>query len=132
MLISLFVSLFVSPFAALQEGQPIDPLVDCSLIAAARCIPQWSAKDLPALPSKEEAAALAIAKACVEELERYPTSLEEDMKLLSMHIMLGFLLFGFCLLNLTCCAGLVLFRFVSFSGNLEGSNESVRYVAAIK
>lgn len=61
-----------------------DSFVDGAVIAAARTLPIWSDIDLPPIPSAERKAVKELQDECRKMLAEYPTTSEQDQKLLGM------------------------------------------------
>ncbi|CDY54559.1 BnaA08g30390D [Brassica napus] len=59
-----------------------DSFVDGAVIAAARTLPTWSDIDLPPIPSAERKAVKELQDECKKMLAEYPTTSEQDQKLL--------------------------------------------------
>ncbi|KDP43135.1 hypothetical protein JCGZ_26668 [Jatropha curcas] len=59
-----------------------DTFVDGAIIAAARTLPTWSDGDVPPLPSRERKAVKELQEECQQMLSEFPTTSEEDQKLL--------------------------------------------------
>ncbi|KAJ8765852.1 hypothetical protein K2173_020368 [Erythroxylum novogranatense] len=59
-----------------------DIFVDGAVIAAARTLPTWSDGDTPPLPSTERRAAKELQEECYEMLAQFPTTSQEDQKIL--------------------------------------------------
>ncbi|KAI6704285.1 hypothetical protein NL676_013421 [Syzygium grande] len=55
-------------------------LVDGAVLAAARALPSWSDRDLPAVPSVERKAAKELQEECQQMLAQFPTTLEQDQE----------------------------------------------------
>ncbi|XP_024517520.1 protein PLASTID TRANSCRIPTIONALLY ACTIVE 14 isoform X3 [Selaginella moellendorffii] len=60
-----------------------DPMADGAVLAAARILPMWSDADLPFLPSMEKRAVRELQKECRQLLSAYPSSYEQDVKLMA-------------------------------------------------
>ncbi|XP_048141331.1 protein PLASTID TRANSCRIPTIONALLY ACTIVE 14 isoform X2 [Rhodamnia argentea] len=56
--------------------------MDGAVLAAARALPTWSDRDLPALPSMERKAAKELQEECQQMLVQFPTTLEQDQEIL--------------------------------------------------
>lgn len=69
-----------------------DTFVDGAVIAAARTIPTWSDGDVPPIPSMERKAVKELQEECQQMLGEFPTTSEQDRKLLGMAAMLIFTL----------------------------------------
>ncbi|KAK4360847.1 hypothetical protein RND71_019799 [Anisodus tanguticus] len=59
-----------------------DRFVDGAIIAAARTLPTWSDGDLPPIPSLERKAVKALQEECHQMLAEFPTTSDEDQKIL--------------------------------------------------
>ncbi|KAK6931965.1 Rubisco LSMT, substrate-binding domain [Dillenia turbinata] len=59
-----------------------DNFVDGAVIAAARTLPRWSDGDVPAIPSMERKAAKELQEECQQMLAEFPTTSEQDQKIL--------------------------------------------------
>uniref|UniRef100_A0A7C9ER30 SET domain-containing protein n=1 Tax=Opuntia streptacantha TaxID=393608 RepID=A0A7C9ER30_OPUST len=59
-----------------------DDFVDGAVIAAARTLPTWSDGDVPSIPSVERKAAKELQWQCRAILAKYPTTFEEDQRIL--------------------------------------------------
>ncbi|KAF5475348.1 hypothetical protein F2P56_007158 [Juglans regia] len=59
-----------------------DTFVDGAVIAAARTIPTWSDGDVPPIPSMERKAVKELQEECQQMLAEFPTTSEQDQKLL--------------------------------------------------
>ncbi|KAG6642407.1 hypothetical protein CIPAW_09G138900 [Carya illinoinensis] len=59
-----------------------DSFVDGAVIAAARTIPTWSDGDVPPIPSMERKAVKELQEECQQMLAEFPTTSEQDQKLL--------------------------------------------------
>ncbi|XP_059437575.1 protein PLASTID TRANSCRIPTIONALLY ACTIVE 14 isoform X2 [Corylus avellana] len=59
-----------------------DTFVDGAVIAAARTIPTWSDGDVPPIPSMERKAVKELQEECQQMLAEFPTTSEEDQKVL--------------------------------------------------
>ncbi|KAE7996417.1 hypothetical protein FH972_001144 [Carpinus fangiana] len=59
-----------------------DTFVDGAVIAAARTIPTWSDGDVPPIPSMERKAVKELQEECQQMLAEFPTTSEEDQKML--------------------------------------------------
>ncbi|XP_021901657.1 protein PLASTID TRANSCRIPTIONALLY ACTIVE 14 [Carica papaya] len=59
-----------------------DTFVDGAVIAAARTLPTWSDGDLPPVPSMERKAVKELQEECQQMLAKFPTTSEQDQKLL--------------------------------------------------
>lgn len=64
----------------LSRGE--DTFVDGAVIAAARTLPTWSDGDMPPVPSIERKAARNLQEECQRMLAEYPTTSDEDQKIL--------------------------------------------------
>ena len=62
----------------------LDTFVDGAVIAVARALPTWSDGDMPPLPSVERKAVKELQEECQQMLSEFPTTSEEDQKLLGM------------------------------------------------
>ncbi|XVF88247.1 hypothetical protein PTKIN_Ptkin19aG0034200 [Pterospermum kingtungense] len=60
-----------------------DNFVDGTVIAAARTLPTWSDGDVPPIPSMERKAVKELQEECQQMLARFPTTSEQDQKLLA-------------------------------------------------
>lgn len=69
-----------------------DSFVDGAVIAAARTIPTWSDGDVPPIPSMERKAVKELQEECQQMLAEFPTTSEQDQKLLGMVAVLIFTL----------------------------------------
>ncbi|KAI6704240.1 hypothetical protein NL676_013376 [Syzygium grande] len=56
--------------------------VDGAVLAAARALPTWSDRDLPAVPSVERKAAKELQEECQQMLAQFPTTLKQDQEIL--------------------------------------------------
>ncbi|KAF6160743.1 hypothetical protein GIB67_035944 [Kingdonia uniflora] len=56
--------------------------VDGAVLAAARTLPTWSDGDMPPVPSIERKAARELQEECLQMLAKYPTTSDEDQKIL--------------------------------------------------
>lgn len=61
-----------------------DTFVDGAVIAAARTLPTWSDIDLPPIPSAERKAVKELQDECRKMLAEYPTTADQDQKLLGI------------------------------------------------
>ncbi|KAK1281991.1 hypothetical protein QJS10_CPB22g00269 [Acorus calamus] len=59
-----------------------DNFVDGAVLAAARTLPTWSDRDLPPIPSIERKAAKELQEECLKLLAEYPTTADEDQRIL--------------------------------------------------
>ncbi|XP_022729858.1 protein PLASTID TRANSCRIPTIONALLY ACTIVE 14 isoform X2 [Durio zibethinus] len=59
-----------------------DNFVNGAVIAAARTLPTWSDGDVPAIPSMERKAVKELREECQQMLAQFPTTSEQDQKLL--------------------------------------------------
>ncbi|XP_062161632.1 protein PLASTID TRANSCRIPTIONALLY ACTIVE 14 isoform X1 [Alnus glutinosa] len=59
-----------------------DTFVDGAVIAAARTIPTWSDGDVPPIPSMERKAVKELQEECQQMLAEFPTTSEQDQKIL--------------------------------------------------
>ncbi|XP_010537049.1 PREDICTED: protein PLASTID TRANSCRIPTIONALLY ACTIVE 14 isoform X2 [Tarenaya hassleriana] len=69
-------------YHASQFSEDGDSFVDGAVIAAARTLPTWSDTDVPAIPSAERKAARELQDECQKMLAEFPTTSEQDQKLL--------------------------------------------------
>lgn len=56
--------------------------MDGAVLAAARALPTWSDRDLPAVPSVERKAAKELQEECQQMLAQFPTTLKQDQEIL--------------------------------------------------
>ncbi|XP_031096635.1 protein PLASTID TRANSCRIPTIONALLY ACTIVE 14 isoform X1 [Ipomoea triloba] len=59
-----------------------DSFVDGAVIAAARTLPTWSDRDMPPIPSLERKAVKELQEECLQMLAEFPTTSEQDQKIL--------------------------------------------------
>ncbi|KAG9131660.1 hypothetical protein Leryth_009403 [Lithospermum erythrorhizon] len=59
-----------------------DSFVDGAVIAAARTLPTWSDGDVPPIPSMEKAAIKKLQEECHNMLAEFPSTFEQDQKIL--------------------------------------------------
>lgn len=59
-----------------------DSFVDGAVIAAARTLPTWSDGDVPPMPSMERKAVKQLQEECQQMLLEFPTTSEQDQKIL--------------------------------------------------
>lgn len=59
-----------------------DGFVDGAVLAAARTLPTWSDGDVPPVPSIERKAVKELQEECQLMLAQYPTTAQEDQKIL--------------------------------------------------
>ncbi|CAM6046885.1 unnamed protein product [Sphagnum compactum] len=63
-------------------AEEVDTFVDGAVLAAARMLPSWKDKDLPFRPSMEMHAARELQNECRQFLSAYPTTLDEDFRII--------------------------------------------------
>ena len=66
------------------DSENEDPFIDGAVLAAARILPTWVDKDLPYIPSTEIRSACDIQHECQQLLDAFPTTLEEDIRILGI------------------------------------------------
>jgi hypothetical protein len=76
-----------------------DTFVDGAVLAAARTVPTWSDGDVPPIPSMERKAVKEIQEECQRMLAEFPTTSEQDQKLLGKFAMLILTLCKYCIDN---------------------------------
>lgn len=64
------------------DAEEEDPFLDGAILAAARTLPTWTDKDLPYIPSSEMRSACDIQHECQQLLDGFPTTLQEDIRIL--------------------------------------------------
>ena len=64
-----------------------DNFVDGAVIATARTLPTWSDGDVPPILSTERKAVKELQEECQQMLAQFPTTSEQDQKLLGEHIL---------------------------------------------
>lgn len=62
-----------------------DSFVDGAVIAAARTLPTWSDRDMPPIPSLERKAVKELQEECLQMLAEFPTTSEQDQKILGIN-----------------------------------------------
>ncbi|KAK9115645.1 hypothetical protein Sjap_014592 [Stephania japonica] len=60
----------------------VDGFIDGAVIAAARTLPTWSERDVPPIPSVERNAARELQEECRQILTEFPTTSDQDQKIL--------------------------------------------------
>nr|GLL44056.1 protein PLASTID TRANSCRIPTIONALLY ACTIVE 14 isoform X1 [Ipomoea trifida] len=79
LLLMLRVRMILEAGKLSNEG---DSFVDGAVIAAARTLPTWSDRDMPPIPSLERKAVKELQEECLQMLSEFPTTSEEDQKIL--------------------------------------------------
>ncbi|XP_020240721.1 protein PLASTID TRANSCRIPTIONALLY ACTIVE 14 isoform X2 [Asparagus officinalis] len=67
---------------SLLSSEEDDNFVDGAVIAAARTLPTWSNRDMPPVPNTERKAARELQEECRQMLAKFPTTSDEDQKIL--------------------------------------------------
>ncbi|KAK1277673.1 hypothetical protein QJS04_geneDACA022733 [Acorus gramineus] len=76
----IFIQSYLKKDESLSGAE--DNFVDGAVLAAARTLPTWSDGDLPPIPSIERKAAKELQEECLKLLAEYPTTADEDQRIL--------------------------------------------------